>query len=218
MAHAAGPSGPIGSARPGQTSEPILPPPGSNGHEIPGTFPRAWMGRRSDAEPVEQQSLVVAPPAVREGPGLRAPAVPRRRPAVAGPVPVGPAADRVGDAEDLGLVGRVAVEMRGDRHRAGERECRVDGRQPALPEAAAGLDVEELWKWPSLLAASGPGPRGHPSRYRRRLRVIPVANSRMTTPAPDTTEVVAGAMPTVAMLTAAFAAFLSRTRPSCGVV
>ena len=64
--------------------------------------------------------------------------------AVPGPVPVGPAVERVGQAADLGLVGRVAVEVGGDCQRAGEQKRRVDGGQLALPDAAAGLDVQEV--------------------------------------------------------------------------
>src|SRR5215831_19689312 len=67
-----------------------------------------------------------------------------RRPAVPGPVPVGPAVDRVGQAADLGLVGRVLVEIRGGGEHPREQERRVDRGELTLPHAAAGLDVEEV--------------------------------------------------------------------------
>ena len=102
------------------------------------------MRRRAQAEHVQEQPLVVALPAVREEAGLRPPAVRERRAAVPGPVPVGPAVERVGQAADLGLVGRVVVEIGGGGEHAREQERRVDRGQLALPDAAAGLDVEEV--------------------------------------------------------------------------
>ena len=45
---------------------------------------------------------------------------------------------------DFSFVGRVAVEIGGDRQRSGEQERRVDRGQFALPDAAAGFDVEEM--------------------------------------------------------------------------
>ena len=102
------------------------------------------MGRRAQAEQIEQQPLVVALVAIREEAGLRPPAVRERRAAVSRPVPVGPAVERVGQAADLGLVGRVAIEVGGGGEHAREQERRIDRGQLALPDAAAGFDVEEV--------------------------------------------------------------------------
>jgi hypothetical protein len=67
-----------------------------------------------------------------------------RRTAVARPVPVGPAVEFVGQAADLGLVLRVGVEVGGAGEHAGEQERRVERGQLAVPDAAAGVDVEEV--------------------------------------------------------------------------
>ena len=64
--------------------------------------------------------------------------------AVPGPVPVGPAVERVGEPADLGLVGRVVIEVGGGDQCPREQERRVDRGQLALPHPAAGLDVEEV--------------------------------------------------------------------------
>ena len=73
------------------------------------------MCRRAETEDIEQQSLIVAFPTIWDKAVLRPPAMSQRRSAVAGPVPVGPLVECVGKAADLGLIGRVAVKIGGDR-------------------------------------------------------------------------------------------------------
>ena len=66
------------------------------------------------------------------------------RSAITSPVPIGPTVKRVGQVSDFDFVGGVAIEIGADRQGAGEQECRVDGGQLAVPDAATGLDVEEM--------------------------------------------------------------------------
>ena len=66
------------------------------------------------------------------------------RSAVASPVPVGPLIERQGQVADLGFRRSVAIEIRGHRQRACEQEGRIDRRQLALPDPAAGLDIQEM--------------------------------------------------------------------------
>ena len=116
---------------------------------------RQRMRRRAEPEDVEQQSLVVSLPAMRNESVLRSPAMGQRRPAIAGPVPVGPTVERVGQAPDLGFDGRVAVEICGNCQGTCEQERRVDGGKLALPHAASGLDVQEVIE--EALVAGGIG-------------------------------------------------------------
>src|SRR5262245_35857292 len=95
---------------------------------------RQRMRRRAETEDVEQQSFVVALPAVGNESVLRSPAVSQRRSAIACPVPVSPSVQEVGKAADLRLVGRVAVEVGANRERASEKKCRIYRRKLALPD------------------------------------------------------------------------------------
>ena len=105
---------------------------------------RQRMRRRAESEDIEQQALVVAFPAMWDEPVLRPPAMRQGRSAIAGPVPVGPLVERIGQVSDLGFVRRVAVEIRADRQGAREQERRVDGGKLALPNAATRFDVQEM--------------------------------------------------------------------------
>src|SRR4029453_10195307 len=95
-------------------------------------------------EDVEQQSFVVPLPAVSDEPGLGSPAMGQRRPTIPGPIPVGTTVQRVGQASDLDLVGRVTVEIGADGQGAREQKRRVDGGKLALPNAATRFDVQEM--------------------------------------------------------------------------
>ena len=59
------------------------------------------MRRRTQAEQVEKQRLVIALPAIRQKAALRLPTVRDRRPAVLGPLPVGAPVQLVGQRADF---------------------------------------------------------------------------------------------------------------------
>ena len=102
--------------------------------------------------------------------------------------------------------------------RAREQERRVDGGELALPDAAAGLDVQEMTEEAFVAGRIRFGPCGHSRRYRRRFSVILAAKSRKRTPRSTTPGMVASAMPTAAMVTGAFGSVLSRTNPLSGLL
>src|SRR5690349_245956 len=102
------------------------------------------MGGGAEAEDIEQQTFVISAPTMGDEPVLGPPAMGQGCLAVAGPVPVGSLVEMVGDLPDFGLIGSVVVEISGHGQGAREQECRVDGRQFALPNAAPGLYVEEM--------------------------------------------------------------------------
>ena len=76
--------------------------------------------------------------------GLRFPAVRDRRATIQGPLPVGPAVQRLGQSPDFGLLFRVPVEVGGASEHPGEKERRVDSREFALPNPASALHVQEV--------------------------------------------------------------------------
>src|SRR6185436_2559631 len=96
------------------------------------------------AEDVEQKALVVAFVAVRQEVGLGLPAVSERRTPIARPIPVSSTVECVRQAADLGLVVGILVEIAGAGEHAREQKRRVEGRQLALPNPPAGVDVEEV--------------------------------------------------------------------------
>jgi hypothetical protein len=75
---------------------------------------------------------------------LGLPAVADRAVAVAHPGPVDALLQHPGERADLGLVGRVVVEVAGRGQHAGDQERRVDAGELALPGARAGAHVEEV--------------------------------------------------------------------------
>ena len=113
------------------------------------------VGRRAEAEHVEQHGLVVALPAVGQEAALRRPAVRDGRPAALRPAPVHAAVERVGQRADLVLVGRVAIEVGGGGQHARQEERRVDGRELAPPGATARLHVEEVVVEPPVAGGVG---------------------------------------------------------------
>jgi hypothetical protein len=100
--------------------------------------------RRAEAEDVDEQGLVVAPPAVRDEAILGAPAMGERRPTVQGPAPVGSPVELVGQPSYLCLLPAVTVEVGRTGEHARAEEGRVDGRQLTVPHAPTGLHVEEM--------------------------------------------------------------------------
>ena len=66
------------------------------------------------------------------------------RPPITRPIPVGPTVQRIGQGPDLGLDGRVAVEIGADRQGAGEQKRRVDCGKLALPDTTTRFDVQEM--------------------------------------------------------------------------
>ena len=115
--------------------------------------------------------------------------------AVAGPLPVGPAVERIGQAADLGLLGRVAVEIGGDGEHAREQERRVDRGQLALPDAAAGFDVEEMVEEALVAGGIRLGPWGQFEQIAQPLAGDLRRELAEITPRSTTTGIVARAMP-----------------------
>src|SRR5678815_3323653 len=77
-------------------------------------------------------------------PALRSPAMCERRSPITRPIPVDPTVQRIGQAPDLGLLGRVAVEVRAHGQDACEQKGRVDRGKLTLPDAATRFDVQEM--------------------------------------------------------------------------
>src|SRR4030095_4430208 len=96
------------------------------------------------SEDIQEQAFVITLPAVLNEPALRPPAVREGRSSITGPIPIGPAVKRVSQLSDLDLLAGVAIKISTDRQCAGEQECRVDGGNLALPNAATGFDVQEM--------------------------------------------------------------------------
>ena len=63
---------------------------------------------------------------------------------VAGPVPVGSFIEIIGELANLCLDGGIAVEIGGERQCAREKECRIDRREFAFPNAAARFNVQKV--------------------------------------------------------------------------
>ena len=99
---------------------------------------------RAQTKHVEQQSFVVALPAVRKEPALRRPAVRHRYATVPGPVPVDAAVEVLRERSHLSLESGVLVEVGGGREGTCEQDRRIDRRQLAPPGAAAGFHVEKV--------------------------------------------------------------------------
>ena len=171
------------------------------------------VGRRPEAEHVEQHGLVVAMPAIGEEAALRRPAVRDGGPAALRPAPVDAAVERVGERADLVLVGRLAIEVGGGGQHARQEERRVDGRELAPPGATARLHVEEVVVEP--LVAGGVG--------RRPLRAVAEESQpgehrpgdlvARDSPRSTRNGAVASAIPTAAMLAGDPFAVLSATSP-----
>src|SRR4029453_17400341 len=105
---------------------------------------RQRMRWRAESEDIQEQAFVITLPAVLNEPALRPPAVREGRSSITGPIPIGPAVKRVSQLSDLDLLAGVAIKISTDRQCAGEQECRVDGGNLALPNAATGFDVQEM--------------------------------------------------------------------------
>src|SRR5262245_29143093 len=105
---------------------------------------RQGMCRRTEPKNIEQQTFVITLVAMRNESVLGPPAMRESRPAVARPIPVGAAVKRIGQVSDLGLVGRVAIKIGAGRQCAREQKSRIEGGKLALPDAAAGFDVQEV--------------------------------------------------------------------------
>ena len=93
------------------------------------------MRRRAQAEQIEYHRLVVPFPAEAEEAVLGLPAVGHRRAAVASPVPIRAAVERIGEFANFALIGAVAGEIRRGGQHARQQEGRVDRRKLAVPDA-----------------------------------------------------------------------------------
>ena len=131
------------------------------------------MGRRAEAEDVQQHRLVVALPAIWQEAAFRLP--PERDGAVVDlrPAPVGAPVQRVGQRADFFLLAVAAVEVAGGGQGARQQEGGVDRRQLALPCAAAGLHVEEVIVEAAVAGGVGLGAvRAVPEESQRRQRAL----------------------------------------------
>ena len=116
---------------------------------------RERMSRRAQAQDVQQQSLVIAFPPVAEKAAFRLPAVRDGVALVLRPSPISAAVKGVGEGPDLTFAGCIGVEIGPRRQCAGQQKSAVDGREFAMPGAAARLHVEKMIVEP--LVASGVG-------------------------------------------------------------
>ncbi len=103
-----------------------------------------WPRRRTQAQHVQQQRLVVAFPAVAQEAAFGRPAVRDRAAPVLSPLPIRTAVQRVGQGAQFLFVGTAGVEVHRRRERAGQQEGGVDGGQLALPGAAPAAHVEKV--------------------------------------------------------------------------
>src|SRR6516165_6167578 len=81
-----------------------------------------WKRRRAEAKHIEQDRLVIAGIPVGQKTALRSPAMRDGWPTVAGPDPIGPTIEELGQRADLGLLLRVAIKVSGARQHAREQK------------------------------------------------------------------------------------------------
>ena len=99
------------------------------------------MGRRAQAEQVENHRFAVALPAVAEKAALRLPAMGHRDAAALRPVPIRAQIERVGELSDFVLLLVFAGEVGCGGQHAGNENGAVDRGQFALPNPPSALHV-----------------------------------------------------------------------------
>src|SRR5512140_882366 len=107
-------------------------------------LPREGKRGRTESEDIEDQRLAVAGPSIPEKSRAGLPAVRDGDAAVAGPLPVRPLVQRLGERPDLALDGRTAIEVGRGGQRPREKERRVHRGKLALPRSPPGPHLQEV--------------------------------------------------------------------------
>jgi hypothetical protein len=126
------------------------------------------MRRRTEAENVDEQPLVVPCPAIRQESAFAHPSMGDRRLAVAGPIPIRAAVQRVRQRADFFFLLRVLREVLARGQHSREEKRRVDRGEFASQKSFSRLHVEEVIV--EAFVACGVG--------RRTLRTVPKESQR----------------------------------------
>src|SRR5208283_1925518 len=102
------------------------------------------MGGRGDSQNVKDAGLTVALPTIVKETAFGFPSLRKSGFAIQRPLPINAAVEGFGELANLILALSVAGEIRGGGERSGEEQSSIDQRQLALPDAFAGLYLEEV--------------------------------------------------------------------------
>ena len=102
--------------------------------------------------------------------------------AILRPAPVGAAVERIGELADFQFELIVLVEISAGGQNAGKQKCGIDRGQFAIPDAAAGLHVEEMIVETLVAGGIGLRPvRGVPEEAKRGERPLDSGGARHET-------------------------------------
>src|ERR1035437_2631030 len=105
---------------------------------------RQGIRRRAETERIQEHGLVVAFPAVRQKAALWLPSMRDGSSAVARPLPIGAAVERVGQCANLPLVRTILIEIDCGGEHSREQEGGVNRGKLTVPGTPSSLHVEKV--------------------------------------------------------------------------
>ena len=137
------------------------------------------IGRRTEAQKIEDRGLVIAASPIRGKSALRRPSMCDRGLPVLSPLPVGSAVERFCQFAKLTLLGHIPIEVQGGGQCPCEQEGRVDGGQFTLPGTPSAVHVEEVIVEPLVAGGVRLGPCGLLQKNRKVANVRATASVRV---------------------------------------